>query len=151
MRKDAWYAFVLESNAIEGIYREPTPEEIDELQRFTQQDFITIEDMEKFISVYQPDAVLRDEFGRDVQIGHYVPPMGCPEIRQELDQILVMYRDADRCMASYYTHIAFEKLHPFTDCNGRLGRALWAHIYKDISMGFLKRFYFQTLEYSEFQ
>ena len=51
--------FVDESNKIEGIVREPLIKEVDELLRFLKLDTITVEELERFVKVYQPDARLR--------------------------------------------------------------------------------------------
>ena len=132
--------FVRESNTIERIHRDPTKEEIEELRRFMDLPRITIDELLTFVSVYQPNAKLRDQYNMDVRVGRYVPPFGGPEIPVQLKVLLDSDRDA------YDLHIAYEKLHPFTDCNGRTGRALWAHRMEDISLGFLHRFYYQVLE-----
>ena len=140
MTKQDLYKFVKESNEIERIFREPTQTEIDELERFINLKEITIKELQKFISVYQPDAKLRDDYFMDVRVGSYYPPFGGPGIPISLQKILDSNQDA------YNLHISYEKLHPFTDGNGRSGRALWAWKMKDITGGFLLNFYFQTLQ-----
>jgi hypothetical protein len=133
--------FVRESNFIERIYRDPLGKEIDELIRFINLDKVTVTELEKFVSIYQPDARLRDKYGLDVRIRSYYPPFGGPEIRQQLEDLL------NKNYNAYILHIEYEKLHPFTDGNGRSGRALWANKMKDISGGFLLNFYFDTLQH----
>lgn len=133
--------FVIESNWIERIYREPTPQEIDELRRFMALEVITIEELQKFVAVYQPDAKLRDIYGLNVRIGNYYPPKGGPQIRDRLENFL----NHDLTFSAHELHINYERLHPFTDCNGRSGRALWAWKMKDLKGGFLLNFYYQTL------
>lgn len=132
-------SFITESNKIENIFREPTYEEISEFERFLILDKITVDELIKFVSVYQPDAKLRDQYNMNVRIGNYYPPFGSPEIRDNLISLLETNYDA------YDLHVKYEKLHPFTDGNGRSGRALWAWKMKDISDGFLRPFYYQTL------
>ena len=143
MRKDLTYDFVVESNKIENIIREPTREEIDELVRFINLGKITVEDLVKFVSIYQPDARLRDEYGMNVRIGNYYPPFGGPDIVETLRSLLGSDYNVHRL------HIEYEKLHPFSDCNGRSGRALWAWHMKDLTGGFLLNFYYQTLQLSQ--
>ena len=140
MTKQDLYKLVKESNEIERIFSEPTQTEIDELERFINLKEITIKELQKFISVYQPDAKLRDDYFMDVRVGSYYPPFGGPGIPISLQKILDSNQDA------YNLHISYEKLHPFTDGNGRSGRALWAWKMKDITGGFLLNFYFQTLQ-----
>ena len=134
--------FVAESNKIEGIVREPLIKEVDELLRFLKLDTITVEELERFVKVYQPDARLRDEYGLDVRVGSHYAPLGRPEMRKILEGLLSLPADP------YKMHILYEDLHPFTDGNGRSGRALWAWQMQDISLGFLHMFYYQTLDHS---
>jgi hypothetical protein len=136
--------FVRESNAIERIYREPSEEEINELDRFIHKKRITIEWLNQFVSIYQSDAKLRRDYGMDVRVGKYVPPMGGPEVSDILIKILCRQRS----LTPSALHIVYEKLHPYTDCNGRSGRALWLwRMIQDsypIYEGFLGTFFVQT-------
>jgi hypothetical protein len=134
------YNFVMESNAIEQIFREPAQEEINEFVRFMGLSKITIEELEKFVSVYEPKARLRDQYGLNVRVGRYYPPFGSPEIRENLKSLL------DTDYDPYAMHLHYEHLHPFTDCNGRSGRALWAWQMQNIEGGFLLNFYYQALQ-----
>lgn len=140
--------FVRESNAIEGIYRAPTTQELEEAERFLARPQVTLKDLLQFVSVYQPDAKLRDTPGLNVMIGGRVAPFGDITIKTRLLDILA---DANGMTVSpYQLHVRYELLHPFTDCNGRSGRILWLWKMKQIPfpvapLGFLQTFYYQTL------
>lgn len=139
--------FVTESNRIEGILRPPTPEEITEFVRFMALKEVTVREIEAFVKVYQPDARLRDKIGLNVRVGNYTPPMGSPEIRIQLGLLL-----NNHDFGAWTLHCMYEKIHPFTDGNGRSGRALWAWKMQDLRLGFLHMFYYQTLtQYQYFQ
>jgi hypothetical protein len=133
-------SFTVESNRIENIHKPPCHKEVDELRRFINLPAVTIGELVNFVKVYEPDAQLRDAEGFNVRVGKYTPPRGSPAIRAMLTEILNTPFDA------YELHTNYELLHPFTDGNGRSGRALWAWKHKDISNGFLMPFYFQTLQ-----
>lgn len=143
---------VAESLRIEGIHREPTDAEIDEHKRFLRLPSVTIEDLEKFVSTYQPGNVLRDNIGRDVRIGNYYPPRGGPEIRPALQALLDRINQHHILRDPFVLHAEYEMLHPFTDGNGRSGRILWywmmeARGTRLSSLGFLHAWYYQTLQY----
>ena len=141
------HKFVTESNMIEDIKRAPTKAEIAEHDRFINLGRINPEELKKFVSVYQPDALLRDKSGMNVHIGGCICPLGGFNIVEELYDLLFRINS----FTPYELHIRYEHLHPFTDGNGRSGRALWAwqmlNIGRNISLGFLHHFYYQALAY----
>jgi len=137
--------FVRESNRIEAIYRAPSTPEIEAFHAFIDLDVVTCEDLEKFVSVYEPGAGLREKAGQDVRIGRYIPPLGGSNIGGSL--VWILRQD----LSPFERHCEYEQLHPFTDCNGRSGRMLWAwqmmkeDTYPRLDLGFLHAFYYQTL------
>lgn len=142
-------AFVRESNRIEGIKREPTFDEMEAYLRFMAQDKITLADMIEFVSVYQPDAELRERRGMNVMVGGYFPPVGDITIRTRLEDLLTDANTPfDRQKAAFNIHKRYESLHPFMDGNGRSGRMLWMWMMQDAPLGFLHTWYYQTLAYS---
>ena len=143
--------FIGESLRIEGIYRDPTNAEIAEAERFMELEKVTIQELQKFISVYEPCAVLRDQKGLDVRVGDYVAPRGGADIIIKLNIILSEDYPPSllRNQEAYKTHQRYEALHPFTDCNGRSGRMLWLWQMGHVpSAGFLHTWYYQSLKYN---
>lgn len=136
--------FVRESNRIEGILREPTTEEINAHGRLLVLPHIAVADLCQFVGHVQPDADLRMQPGMNVYVGDHMPPPGGPSIGTRLENLLAFCERH----GPYKTHIAYEMLHPFTDGNGRSGRALWLWQMGGIDkapLGFLHHFYYQTL------
>lgn len=135
--------FILESNRIEGIIRTPLNREVAAHRDLLALDKITVPDLERFVTPVQPGAVLRRHHPEmDVRVGNYCPPRGGPEIEAALRVIL----DNALKHGSYQTHLDYELLHPFTDGNGRSGRALWLWGQMGHApLGFLHEWYYQTL------
>ena len=138
----ALYNFVEESNRIEGIRREPTDDEMSATFDFVNLPSIEVEHLQQLVSVYAPRHRLRDRPGLDVRVGNHIAPAGGPKIRTELAFLLSKVEISD----PWNTHVAYETLHPFTEGNGRSGRALWLWTMQgNAPLGFLHTFYYQTL------
>ena len=134
--------FIKESNRIERIFRDPTEKEIQAHKSLLDEKVMTVAVLEHFVDQIEPGIKLRDQVGMDVRIGHYYPPRGGPEVREKLTALLAALG------APYLVHHAYESLHPFMDCNGRSGRALWLwqrHGYAPLN--FLQEFYYQALDH----
>lgn len=137
--------FVRESNRIEGITRDPTGNEIDATAIFLNVAFPKTADLEALVAAIAPGHRLRDKYGLDVRVGDHIAPRGCPEIRAALDTLMARVADGADLYHPWQAHIDYEVLHPFTDGNGRSGRALWLWQMQAAPIGFLHQFYYQTL------
>ena len=161
MTDTALMSFVRESNRIEGIMREPHSHELMALERFLALDTVTIADLQVFVTVTQPGAVLRDQPHLNVQVGNHVAPRGGMHVVGSLGNLLSSERgDINPRLQDrdpFETHRAYERLHPFTDGNGRSGRALWLWMMcnrggrdkeRALRLGFLHSWYYQSLDAS---
>ncbi len=141
--------YLIESNRIEAIFSPVNEKNVDAFEDFLNASPLTIERLGKFVRQCQRSAVLRSSPGMDVRVGNHIPPGGGPEIVAELRLILGDLPATPR--GAYLTHSAYETLHPFSDGNGRSGRALWAwqmtRAGYDLSIGFLHKWYYQSLEF----
>lgn len=136
--------FLLESNAIEGIYGDVPQREVAEYDRFMALEKITLNDVYRYVMICSPKAVLRDLHRLDVEVGSYRPPKGSPYIRDALEHLIESINDGS--LSPYRAHCEYESLHPFTDGNGRSGRMIWMWMMREAPLGFLHTFYYQSLD-----
>ena len=142
--------FLIESNRIEGITRDPTPQELSETAKFLDLDTVGLDDLRRLAIIYASGrGILRERIGMDVRVGNHFPPPGGSSVRRELVKLLDDLADPD--ISPFEWHIQYETLHPFMDGNGRTGRAIWAwQMLKRgherwLEIGFLHEHYYQSL------
>lgn len=143
--------FLRESLKIEGIHREPTEPETDDTLEFILLPDVGVWNVAVLVETYAPGHVLRDRPDLNVSVGNYTAPKGGRRLVQRFETHLSEINNG--ALGPWPAHVNYEMLHPFTDGNGRSGRALWVwHMLKigadPFSLSFLHRFYYQTLENS---
>lgn len=134
-------SFLAESNKIERINKNPSNPEIKEYFRFMALEEVTVGDLIQFVNVFEPGAKIRNKPGMNVMVGNHLPMQGGRTIETTLVGILESLSE----YSPYQNHLSYETLHPFTDCNGRSGRMLWAWQMGSFPLGFLHTFYYQAL------
>jgi Fic family protein len=80
----------------------------------------------------------------DVQVGPYIMPH-----HTQVFNLMEKYCKNLISMGSWEAHNRFEKIHPFVDLNGRVGRLIWLSKAigegYDLDIPFLQMYYYQTL------
>lgn len=154
MKQSDLVKFCRESNAIEGITSEKRLQEhVLALGDFLTLETVTVADLVNFVKAIEPGARLRDRVGMNVRIGDYRPPGGQPGMAYMLEGILSATNLAPKSTPPIVidkTHRDYEQLHPFTDGNGRSGRALWLWMMEKAGErvydgSFLRTWYYQSL------
>jgi len=145
---DDLYNFVRESNRIEGIVRVPHQQELDATAAFVNLPALRASHVAQLVSVYQPGAQLRLRPGLNVRVGSHYPPPGGPNVGIMLEDLLA--RVTVGGPSPFEVHREYENLHPFTDGNGRSGRAIWLWQMlqagsRRLDLGFLHAWYYQSL------
>ena len=143
---DPLIRFVIESNYIEGL--DTSTSHVDAHRTFLAEPVVTVSALCGLVRVLQPDARLRDRSTMPgVRVGDHIAPPSGPGIVERLESVLRAAGDPWR------QHVEYESLHPFSDCNGRSGRALWlwrhvnepGHDPHAVERGFLHSWYYHTL------
>jgi len=138
--------FMLESNHIEGEYR-LNPNDLDAMEYVINNGVNSLQDilnLHSLLGRYLNENWVGKLRDCEVRVGNYYPPS-----YRELDKLMKEYCDKLPKMSSWEAHNEFEKIHPFQDLNGRVGRLIW--LSKAIKEGynfgisFLHKYYYQTL------
>ena len=137
-------AFQHESNRIEGIAGVSVGQ-LEALQTLLTAKQMNIALLSAYVTVVQPNAQLRATPNiPGVRVGNYIAPPSGPKLIRELEQLLS--KVDRRVISAYQAHCEYETLHPFTDGNGRSGRALWLWMLNGKApLGFLHQFYYDSL------
>lgn len=132
------YHYITESNLIEGVYGQDETE-----QSLKAWNFLKDQDELSLFVILETHRIIMEKqwpmiAGRlrreNVQVGDYLAPhfLHVPEMMQQwvmdMEQALRPEFQNERDYSPMVMHINFEKIHPFRDGNGRIGRMLmWWH------------------------
>lgn len=144
--------FVEESNRIEGLLHGCTSEEFRAHYDLLKLEEVTEKALSNFVrTVAGSTNRLRDLEGLDVRVGAHVPMGGSPRVRTMLTGLLASAKSS----CPWQLHRDYQTLHPYTDGNGRSGRALWLWCVRRqdegtyrraLRLGFLHSWYYASLE-----
>lgn len=149
--------FIRESLAIEGVEFLTLSDDkkaniVRAHERFLYEDPLTIQSLVDFVRYVEPTAELRTKPGQNVVVYAHEAMKGGEQVKRALITLLEQ-ANADKRpprVRSFDYYWKYLYLHPFTDCNGRSARVLWAKLAEGISQdGFLGEFHYQALMWQD--
>lgn len=138
-------AFQEESNRIEGINFVRAAEVV-ALERLLKSERLWTDDLISYVATVQPNAIIRDKASvPGVRVGNHIAPPSGPKLMTDLCMLLDRVNGVG-AVSAWEAHVEYERLHVFTDGNGRSGRALWLWMHRgNAPLGFLHTWYYETL------
>lgn len=118
--------YLRESNAIEGVHDEAALSQAKEAWEYLKtQDTLTHETLKRVHELLlcnrQPD-IAGEYRNVNVYVGNDTPPSP-GALDKYMEKLLTI--EVDSALAALQWHVKFEKIHPFEDGNGRVGRLVY--------------------------
>lgn len=130
------------------------PSVLPDAVEFVMLDEVTPDDVERIAQAFDRSVTLRRNIGQDMSFGadRGEAPKGGPSVVAALEDVLGM-EDA------YRQFMAFMRLHPLSNANGRVSRLIWIRnmmrggrfyeIEQTLVLGFLHTMYYQAIKDGE--
>lgn len=115
-------AFVRVSNRMAGITRDPTAAEISAHRGLLAVNSLRVENLELFIRHIAPGAGLRGTSEADAEAEDEA---SAASVGLKADLATIILAAQTQSASPFRLHRIYRRLRPFTDGNGRCGRALW--------------------------
>lgn len=146
--KEEYKNFMLESNKIEGEDRINPGDELAVDVMLVRLNKNSIFLAHSLLGEYLKEDWVGKYRDCEVRVGSYFPP-----VAENVPALMKKYFKELPMMDAWIAHNEFEKIHPFQDLNGRVGRLIWLKKAidegYDFSIPFLQAYYYQTLNHQQ--